>query len=391
MFPNTQARGPAIDAITVAPTAESDHRRRTASPRDILRSVLSKGRQDCPGPPVKVRPRSRLRPYFRRIVFVTAESELQLPDAAEVEALRQQYYNATIVRRIDAHDNLARFRIQPDKPLEPFEAGQYVALGLGNWEPRLQPSQDEKLSPKRVRKLARRAYSISCPMLDDEGRLVGCNDVDYLEFYITLVREAATAKGKPPALTPRLFLKGEGDRVALERRIVGKYVLTGIGPEDTVLMMGTGTGEAPHNAMAAKLLKEGHRGAVIIATTGRYLQDFAYREIHQELMTRFDNFKAFHFTTREPVNVDRDHPQYVGKQYIQELFHTGKLADLCGVPLTPDTTHVFLCGNPAMIGYQPPGAPPLKTPGMISYLEEAGFAVADDQPGVGHVRFEKYW
>jgi len=313
------------------------------------------------------------------------------PDAAEQEQLRQQHYNAQIVRRIDAHENLSRFRIRPDQPIPPFQAGQYVAIGLGNWEPRIEPSQDEMLPAKRLRKLARRAYSISCPMLDDEGHLAACDDVDYLEFYITLVREAGTPDGKPPALTPRLFLLNEGDRVSLETRIVGRYVLEGIQPDDTVLMMATGTGEAPHNAMAARLLRDGHRGPIILATTGRYIGDFAYRHIHQELMSRCANFRSFNFTTREPFNIEPSHPKYVGKQYIQEMFHTGQLAEMCGADLSPKTTHAFLCGNPAMIGYTPPGAPPPSEPGMLQYLQEAGFVHNDDPPTVGHIRFEKYW
>ncbi|MEM0926987.1 MAG: hypothetical protein AAGJ83_13180, partial [Planctomycetota bacterium] len=106
------------------------------------------------------------------------------------ESLREQHYNATIVKRIDCHENLARFRIQPDVPFEPFLPGQYVTLGLGFWEPRLAGTQEEDLPEEKRTKLAKRAYSISCPLLDDDGRLLPVDELDYLEFYITLVRQA---------------------------------------------------------------------------------------------------------------------------------------------------------------------------------------------------------
>ncbi|QDS91325.1 Ferredoxin--NADP reductase [Roseimaritima multifibrata] len=313
------------------------------------------------------------------------------PDATEQVQLRAQHYNAEVIERIDCHENLARFRIRCDTPHAPFQPGQYVALGMGYWESRIQPSQSETVPPKRLRKLVRRAYSISCPMLDQQGNLAACDDVDYLEFYITLVREAGTADGKPPALTPRLFQLHAGDRLCVESKIVGHYVLGGVQPDDTLLLIATGTGEAPHNAMAARLLRDGHRGKIIMATTGRYLGDFAYREIHQKLMQQYPNFLSLNFTTREPANIDPDHPHYVGKQYIQDLYQSGELATICQTELTPATTHVFLCGNPAMIGYTPPGAPPLKAPGMLQILQDAGFVHNDEPAGVGHIRFEKYW
>lgn len=313
------------------------------------------------------------------------------PAPQEQAELRQRFYNAEVIERIDVHDNLTRLRVRPDEPFPAFQPGQYVALGLGNWEPRLQPSQDERLPQNKLRKLVRRAYSISCPMIDDEGRLLTCADVDYLEFYITLVRYAGTDGGKPPALTPRLFMLRRGDRLCLEKKIVGRYVLENIAPEDTVLLLATGTGEAPHNAMVAQLLRSGHHGPIVLATTGRLLQDFAYREIHDVLSRQYPQLRVFRFTTREPHNLDPQHPKYVGKQYLQKLFASGKLAELSGVDLSPKSTHVFLCGNPAMIGYNPPGAAPLPEPGMLPLLTAAGFRQETDTAGVGSVRFEKYW
>lgn len=313
------------------------------------------------------------------------------------DALRTKHYNATIIDRRDIHESLGVFRIRPDEGFEPFEAGQYVALGLGNWEPRIPDSQDEPLPPTKRQKLARRAYSISCPMVDlskadaPTPPLLSVNDVDYLEFYVALVRYASDPDQKPPSLTPRLFGMQAGDRIEVAKKIVGHYVATGISPDETVLMIGTGTGEAPHNAMAASLLSQGHRGRIIHVTTVRKKQDLAYAKEHATLSHRFPNYLYVPLTTREPENTDSSHPDYVGKQYVQRWFQSGQLADHVGDPLSPDKTHVFLCGNPAMIGYTPPGSPPLQEPGMIQLLTEAGFTDDHDRSGPGVIRFEKYW
>ena len=318
-------------------------------------------------------------------------SELASPDADEVRRLREQHYNATILERIDSHPDLARFRIRPDSPIPAFEPGQYVALGLGYWEPRLKGTQPEDVPPKRSRKIVRRAYSISCPMLDEEGNLAPVDAIDYLEFYVTLVRRGATAASKPPVLTPRLFGKVPGDRVVVEKKITGKYQLGQVSPDDTVLFMGTGTGEAPHNAMATTLLARGHRGRIINATSIRHRTDAAYLAEHAALMRRFPHYRYFALTTREPENVDPSHPNFVGKMYLQALFTSGRLAEMADDPLDPARTHVFLCGNPDMIGLVPPGAALPTEPGMLPLLSQAGFR---DEPGgdvAGCVRYEKYW
>jgi len=312
-------------------------------------------------------------------------------DAEEADGLREKFYNATIVERIDVHKDLARFRIRPDAPIPSFKPGQYVALGLGNWEPRLEGTQPEEVPEKKLRKLTRRAYSISCPMIDPSGDVAPVDSVDYLEFYITLVRESDSPDKKPPVLTPRMFGLSVGGRIEVQKKITGHYVLEDINPTDTILMLGTGTGEAPHNAMTATLLADGHQGKIANVTSVRRSEDLAYAVEQAALMKKYPNYRYLPFTTRDPVNLDKSHPDYVGKQYLQTLYTSGQLATAADDPLSPDNTHVFLCGNPAMIGYVAPGADPLPTPGMLPLLREAGFTNDGDAKGSGTFRFEKYW
>lgn len=334
--------------------------------------------------------RTDLRSILRRSTLSDMIDSAPL-DAEEAGQLREKYYNATIVERIDANPDLARFRIRPDNPIPPFDPGQYVALGIGNWEPRLEGTQPEEVPEKKLRKLTRRAYSISCPLLDDHGQVAPVDSIDYLEFYITLVRAADSPDKKPPVLTPRLFNFQVGDRIEVQKKITGHYTLQEIGPADSVLMLGTGTGEAPHNAMTAKLLAGGHQGRVVNVTSVRNRVDLAYAVEHAKLMQQFEQYRYLPFTTRDPENLDSSHPDFVGKQYLQDLFTSGKLAEAADDSLSPDNTHVFLCGNPAMIGYVPPGGEPPSKPGMLPLLREAGFSDENDSTGPGTIRFEKYW
>ena len=52
----------------------------------------------------------------------------------------------------------------------------------------------------------------------------------------------------------------------------------------------------------------------------------------------------------EPENIDLTMPNFIGKQYLQQIVASGELERLCGVKLDPACCRVYLCGNPAMIG-----------------------------------------
>jgi ferredoxin/flavodoxin---NADP+ reductase len=305
----------------------------------------------------------------------------------QIAELRRQKYNATVVRLARAHPDLLTMRVRPDFPVPAHQPGQYTALGLGNWEPRAPGCQEEGLPPAEWARLARRSYSISCPVLDDRGELLG-PDPGWLEFYVVLVRESG--KERPPALTPRLFLLAEGDRLFLGEKIAGHFTLAGVAPDDTVVFLATGTGEAPHNYMLWQLLRAGHRGRILSACCVRYARDLAYRSTHERLMARFANYTYLSLTTREPGDLGR-------KVYLQGLITGGELERRLGQPLDPARTHVFLCGNPAMIGVpardrQTGALVYPRPPGVIEILARRGF-----QPDVparklrGNVHYEEYW
>jgi ferredoxin--NADP+ reductase len=309
----------------------------------------------------------------------------------EVAALRQKHYNAVVSDLRRVHDELLILRVRPDQPIMPYRAGQYTVLGLGYWEPRVEGSQPEDLKPGEETKVAKRAYSISSPILNDGGELLSPAEADFLEFYVTLIRKT---EFKPPALTPRLFLLGGGDRLFVGPKITGHYTLEGVAEDDDVYFIATGTGEAPHNAMLRELLRGGHRGRLASLVCVRYRQDLAYLETHQKLVRRYPHYAYTALTTREPENLDRSHPNYVGKQYNQEWIRSGRWEEQLGRTLDPAYGHVYLCGNPQMIGIPETDKQGVRVypepTGVIEILEQRGFRA--DEPGrPGNIHFEKYW
>lgn len=311
-------------------------------------------------------------------------------NTTDIQTLREEHYNASVVNVRMIHEDLAFFTVRPDGPALQWIPGQYTTLGLGSWESRLRDCQLEPADTYPHPKLIRRAYSISSPLLDSQRQLIRAHKQRDLEFYIALVRRA----DHPPALTPRLFQLQAGDRLALGEHCHGHYNLEAVQADHHILFVATGTGEAPHNAMLGELLHRGHTGRITSVVCARYLRDLAYASIHHELESRFANYRYMTLTTREPFNVDASRADFVGKQYVQDLLASGKLEQACGHPLHPETTRVFLCGNPSMIGV-PSRTHDLaqrypKPTGMIELLEGKGFRI-DLPHEPGNIFFEKYW
>lgn len=306
----------------------------------------------------------------------------------QIDQWRAEQYNATAVALRKSHDDLAVLRVKPDFVIPEHRAGQYTTLGLGAWEPRRDDAQDEVIPPGGEGQLIRRAYSLSHPILDEKGTLIPAGQGSTLEFYIALLKK--TDSEKPPRLTPRLYLLKEGDRLFAGERITGHFNLDGVKPDNTVVFLSTGTGEAPHNFMTWELLANGHRGTLVFVSCVRLLSDLAYRETHQRLASMVPNFRYVPLTTREANPTGR-------KVYIQDAIESGELERQARFKLDPATTHVFLCGNPKMIGVpiidRATGTQSYPQPkGAIEVLERRGFKANLPQlKQEGNLHFEQYW
>ena len=296
-------------------------------------------------------------------------------DQTAIEDLRAEYYNATITHFERSHSDLWKIRVRPDHGDTSHLPGQYASLGLGYWEARTDNAIDPGLE-ERWGKLVRRSYSISSRMFDEHGYLTNAVETGELEFYIVLV---PPSHDNVPALTPRLALKRPGDRIYLGPKVAGRYTLAPVtDPHTTVLLLSTGTGEAPHNAMTIELLRKGHMGPIVSMVSVRYLADLGYEQEHAVLQERYPNYHYVPLATRE-ANIP--------KRYIQDAIREGDLPK--GVQLDPQSTHVYLCGNPAMIGLPEDGEFP-KTVGVVEILTEMGFTL-DRRGQRGNIHYEEYW
>jgi ferredoxin--NADP+ reductase len=96
--------------------------------------------------------------------------------------------------------------------------------------------------------------------------------------------------------------------------------------------------------------------------------------------------------TREPENLDTNHPHYVGKRYLQEVVSSGWLERRVLVSLDAHQAHVFLCGNPAMIGVVGHSRSRLspESGSMLELLLARGFR-PDEGDRSGNLHFERYW
>jgi ferredoxin--NADP+ reductase len=112
--------------------------------------------------------------------------------------------------------------------------------------------------------------------------------------------------------------------------------------------------------------------------------------IQEDLMRRYPNYLYLSLTTRESANVGQ-------KVYIQDLITSGQLEEKLGRALDPARTHVYLCGNPKMIGVpykdRESGVRMYPQPlGAIEILEKRGFQM--DLPAAkvkGNIHVEEYW
>ena len=108
---------------------------------------------------------------------------------------------------------------------------------------------------------------------------------------------------------------------------------------------------------------------------------------NQQLADLYPNYHYITLTTREEHNLSR-------KVYVQDLIKSGELEVQTGITLDPTRTHVYICGNPDMIGvpnYTREGEKSYpETLGLVELLESRGFK-ADHRRDKGNIHFEEYW
>ncbi len=153
-------------------------------------------------------------------------------------------YNARLVRRVDMTESLASFWVRFDGEPTPFDAGQYMTIGV---------MVDGRM--------VQRPYSVASPpaVTSTEG----------YEFYIRLVQGGT--------FTPLLWELpvGHGMRMIGPK---GRFTLL---PDDgrTHIFISSGTGNAPFVAMMRQLLIDGVPRRVVFLNGVSYADELGYRDL----------------------------------------------------------------------------------------------------------------
>lgn len=227
---------------------------------------------------------------------------------------------------------LATLRVAAD--VEHFAPGQFFQLGLD-------------VDGARVR----RSYSASSAPGDP------------LEFYVTEVPNGA--------LTPSMFALAPGDTLWVERTARGFFTLEHVPKTKRLWMVATGTGLGPFISMLRHASTWEHSNEVVLVHGVRTLPELAYRE-ELEALTQKRPLRYVPLVTRDTPTRGE-----LGARVTTAL-EQGTLEDAAGAKLSPEESHVLLCGNPDMIAE------------MQSLLAARGLEKHRVRKP-GHVTVEKYW
>ena len=276
--------------------------------------------------------------------------------AMQDTVLRRAWSNATLIARNNITEELTMFRVRSDDPLFLFLAGQYGVLGLPAVAPCCHGAERDDSYAADPEKLIRRAYSIASSSKVNE----------YVEFYITLVQSGA--------LTPRLWCLREGDRLWLGPKAKGHFTMDEVPMDKNVVLVGTGTGLAPYIAMIRGHHRCNQGRRFIVVHGARHARDLGYRDELEALARACSTLKYVPTVSR--TGSDDGWTGHVGR--VQSVISDGTIESVLGVHLSPDSTHVFVSGNPEMVEE------------LQGLLLADGFTLhAPTRPGTLHI--ERYW
>lgn len=192
-------------------------------------------------------------------------------------------------------------------PIDKFTAGQYAKLALD-------------IEGERVQ----RAYSyVNSPNSND------------LEFYLVTVPD-----GK---LSPKLTALKPDDNVLVTEQANGFFVLEEIPDTRTLWMLSTGTGIGPFLSIL-QLGEDLERFEnIVLVHAVRYADDLSYLPLMESLVERY------HGKLRIQTVVSREN--HIGSLTgrVPALIENGALEKMVGLEITPEESHIMLCGNPQMV------------------------------------------
>lgn len=216
-----------------------------------------------------------------------------------------EWVTGTVVKNTHWTEQL--FSLTLNAPVAPFTAGQFAKLAL-------------EIDGEKVQ----RAYSY-----------VNAPQDDNLEFFLIRV-----PNGK---LSPHLHALTPGQQVLITRQANGFFVLDEIPDCTTLWMMATGTALGPY----LSILQDGRDlerfENLVLIHAARYASDLCYLPLMRTLQERY----AGKLRIQTIVSRETAPGSLTGR--IPALIDSGELEQAVGLPLSPQESHVMLCGNPDMI------------------------------------------
>jgi len=215
------------------------------------------------------------------------------------------WLQGTIIERRQWTDDL--FSLRFEAPLAEFKAGQFVRIALD-------------IDGERVG----RPYS-----------LVNAPDEPLLEIYFNVV------KGGP--LSPRLAVLEPGDTLWLSNTANGFMILDELPEARHLWLLATGTGIGPFLSILKTAAPWERFERIVLGHSVQHASELAYRELIESLLDAHgDQLRYVPLVTRESVSGALN-------QRIPATLASGALEAQAGIPMAPESSHVMLCGNSAMI------------------------------------------
>ena len=216
-----------------------------------------------------------------------------------------EWVDATIVERRDWNDELISLRFTA--PLQPFQAGQFIRVGLD-------------IEGERVG----RPYS-----------LVNAPHEELHEIYFNIVEEGP--------LSPRLARLQPGDPLFAVPKPSGFMTLDEVPEAKHLWLLATGTALGPFLSILKTDTPWERFDRIVLGHSVRRHSELAYQGCIEQLLEQHGaQLRFVPFITREPCGTGLG-------QRIPACIESGALEERVDLPLTPEDSHVLLCGNSAML------------------------------------------
>ncbi|MCL4167717.1 UNVERIFIED_CONTAM: hypothetical protein GTU68_059040 [Idotea baltica] len=135
----------------------------------------------------------------------------------------------------------------------------------------------------------------------------------------------------------------QGDEIEISQPAVGFFVLEEVPDTKHLWMLATGTGLGPYLSILQDSQAWERFDKLVLVHAVSYSNNLAYQSLLQSLMDQHSGQLIY-----QPI-VSREHYDSALKGRIPELISAGTLESAVDLKLSPEQSHVMLCGNQDMI------------------------------------------